>query len=161
MFLDANIKTMDPDFGLSCWGWIYFLFYANFCRMSKETGWRTALFQGWYSWSRLAMWTGPVILPERLSSLTSQPGPNRVLCVVPGKLIPSPILQPFCSSLTSNTHCMTPSRDSEILPVLVLLHNPSQNGEISVPCVCPLSWWWTQLLLGTPMPFCAHSMAGC
>lgn len=77
-------------------------------------------------------------------------------------VISSPILQPLSSSLTSNTHCMTLSRDSEVLPVLVLpcyiTHHKMGRSQFLGSALFPEG---ERLLLGTPMLFCAHSMAGC
>lgn len=111
---------MDPDFGISCWDWIYFLFYANFCRMFKEAVWRAGCSRFNTPDSSCPHEQGQLFCQKDFPLSQQWLAPAGFSVWSQETLIPSPILQPFCRSLTSNTHCMTPSRDSEVLPVLVL-----------------------------------------
>lgn len=122
MFLNANIKTVYPDFGLSCWGWIFFCVCF------------TPIVAGYPRWlcgeqpCFRANAPDPSCPQEQAQLSCQKSFLLSQQCLAPAgsfawsqeTLIPSQILHPFCSSLTSNTHCMTPSRVSEVLPVLVL-----------------------------------------
>lgn len=101
----------------------------------------------------------PRVYPARKTFLS----PSRVLCVVPGNTDSQPNSSAPLQLFNLQHSLYDPKQGLRSLASLgiTLLHNPPQNGEISVSWVYSLSWRWTWLLLGTPMLFCAHSMAGC
>lgn len=119
------------------------LFYATFCRTPREAEQRPALF------CFRVNTPGPTYPKEQVRVY---PETARKAFLLPSSTclavrfawswetqIPNPTLQHISNSLSSHAGCKTPSRATL---GIVLLYNPPQNGEISVPWGSFLPQMW-------------------